>query len=220
VTEAEDELAFDRMEREADYAFRLHLPVAWMPLPARVRFDPPLTESELLRFSETNDIVWIEREADGAIYMRPIAPTIVAMYSGHILADVSIWAETDGRGTCCGRAGWCLPDGSMRGASISWILTEKLNRFTKEERKGFVATAPDFVIEFMSSHHDRAYLEQKMGQWIANGVQLAWLIDSDSRTVTIYRSGEEPEVLVDPRSIRGTGPVRGFELMMARVWGS
>ena len=107
----------------------------------------------------------------------------------------------------------------MRGATISWILTEKLNRFTEEERKGFVPTAPDFVIEFMSSHHDRAYLEQKMAQWIANGVQLAWMIDVKSRTVTIFRPGEEPETLFDPTSVQGDGPVRGFELVMARVWG-
>lgn len=34
----------------------------------------------------------------------------------------------------------------------------------------------------------------------------------------IYRPGNSPEVLYDPSSVHGTGPVTGFELVMARVW--
>ncbi len=58
-----------------------------------------------------------------------------------------------------------------------------------------------------------------MEHWMANGVQVGWLVDPKMRTVTVYRAGVEPEVLVDPSSVRGSGPVRGFELAMARVWG-
>jgi hypothetical protein len=58
-----------------------------------------------------------------------------------------------------------------------------------------------------------------MGIWLANGAELAWLIDSQERAVTIYRVGQEPEHLVDPTSVQGDGPVAGFELVMARVWG-
>jgi Uma2 family endonuclease len=55
--------------------------------------------------------------------------------------------------------------------------------------------------------------------WIANGAQLAWLIDPEQRAVEIYRPGDEVEVHQDPTSVQGSGPVRGFELVMARVWG-
>ena len=45
------------------------------------------------------------------------------------------------------------------------------------------------------------------------------LIDPIDKAVTIYGPGTEPEHLFDPTSVRGTGPIAGFELVMQRVWG-
>ena len=36
--------------------------------------------------------------------------------------------------------------------------------------------------------------------------------------VAIYRPGDAPEVLDTPSLVQGSGPVAGFELVMARVW--
>jgi Uma2 family endonuclease len=58
-----------------------------------------------------------------------------------------------------------------------------------------------------------------MHQWIANGAQLAWLIDPQRKVVEIYRPGEEPEIHEHPTSVHGTGPIAGFELVMSRIWG-
>ena len=58
-----------------------------------------------------------------------------------------------------------------------------------------------------------------MGIWIANGAELGWLIDPSRKVVEIYRAGQEPECLVEPTSVQGDGPVLGFELVMARIWG-
>jgi hypothetical protein len=35
----------------------------------------------------------------------------------------------------------------------------------------------------------------------------------------VYRPGEAPDVHETPTSVRGSGPVREFGLVMARVWG-
>ncbi len=53
---------------------------------------------------------------------------------------------------------------------------------------------------------------------MANGAEIAWLIDPERRVVEIYRPGQEPDVLFDPSSVQGEGPVRGFELVMQRIW--
>jgi Uma2 family endonuclease len=58
-----------------------------------------------------------------------------------------------------------------------------------------------------------------MKMWIANGVELAWLIDAKRRVVDFYRPGGQVAVHQNPTSVQGSGPVRGFELVMARVWG-
>jgi Uma2 family endonuclease len=56
-----------------------------------------------------------------------------------------------------------------------------------------------------------------MEEYIANGVQLAWLIDPIERTVAIYRPGQAPEILDRPASVAGEGPVDGFVLNLDRI---
>ena len=57
-----------------------------------------------------------------------------------------------------------------------------------------------------------------MRLWIANGVELVWLLDPQRKVVEIYRPGGEPEVHEQPSSVQGTGPVTGFELVLERIW--
>jgi hypothetical protein len=57
-----------------------------------------------------------------------------------------------------------------------------------------------------------------MQQWIANGADVAWLIDPIEKAVTVYRPGDSPEHLYHPTSVQGSGPIVGFELVLARVW--
>jgi Uma2 family endonuclease len=87
-----------------------------------------------------------------------------------------------------------------------------------EELKRYARACPEFVIEARSETDGLAPLEAKMQMWIANGAEVAWLIDPIEKTVTIYRPGDEAEHLAHPTSVQGTGPVAGFELVMARIW--
>jgi Uma2 family endonuclease len=57
-----------------------------------------------------------------------------------------------------------------------------------------------------------------MSEWIANGAQLAWLIDPQRKLATIYRPGQEPETRPQPESLEGEGPINGFSLRMHRFW--
>jgi Uma2 family endonuclease len=79
---------------------------------------------------------------------------------------------------------------------------------------------PEFVIEITSPSDRIEDAKAKMlDEWIANGAELAWLVEPEARRVTIYRPGQDPEVLENPSSVQGTGCVAGFELVMERVWG-
>jgi Uma2 family endonuclease len=74
------------------------------------------------------------------------------------------------------------------------------------------------VIELRSPTNTLSELEAKMAMWIANGAEVAWLIDPLRKVVAAYRPGEAAELLVDPSSVQGSGPVAGFELVMGRIW--
>jgi Uma2 family endonuclease len=56
-----------------------------------------------------------------------------------------------------------------------------------------------------------------MEAYLANGVQLGWLIDPIERTVTVYRPARPPQVLSNPASVEGEGPVAGFVLSLDRI---
>lgn len=56
-----------------------------------------------------------------------------------------------------------------------------------------------------------------MEDWIANGVQLGWLIDPDARQVQVYSPGALPVANSGPQ-VAGSGPIAGFVLDLEEVW--
>ncbi len=56
-----------------------------------------------------------------------------------------------------------------------------------------------------------------MLDWIANGVALAWLINGDARTVTIYRPDLPPETRSILREIAVEGPFSGFTFNLTDI---
>ena len=177
-----------------------------------------MTDDELLRLSERNEILWIERDASGWIHVKPIAGCRVSSAEVAICSALSRWTDDDGQGEAFLGAGFILPDSSMFGCSLAWMLNERWQSLTKDQQTGFAPRCPDFVIEVLSPFDTLAKLEAEMELWIANGAQVAWLINLDREVVAIYRPGDVPEVLHKPSSVQGSGPVAGFELEMARVW--
>ena len=111
-----------------------------------------------------------------------------------------------------------MPDGSVRAPDAAWISTRRLASLSEEQKTGFPPVCPEFVIELRSPSDKLADLQAKMEMWIANGAEVAWLIDPLEKAVSIYRPGEQPEVLAQPTSVQGTGPIAGFELVLARIW--
>jgi Uma2 family endonuclease len=107
----------------------------------------------------------------------------------------------------------------LRSADAAWIALSRWNPLPEAQKRSYAPICPDFVIEVRSGSDRLAASREKMEMWIANGAELGWLIDPERRVVEVYRPGESVEVFEDPTSVRGTGPVRGFELVMGRVWG-
>ena len=84
-------------------------------------------------------MVWIEREPDGTLYVKPILATSEGFITAGITCDLAQWTDADGRGEMLGRCGYLLPDGSMRGAPISWVLKERMAQFGQVQGTGPIA---------------------------------------------------------------------------------
>jgi Uma2 family endonuclease len=77
---------------------------------------------------------------------------------------------------------------------------------------------PDFVIELRSSSDTLSGLQEKMQEYIEQGVRLGLLIDRKGRKVHIYRPNCEPEVLENPEVVSCDPELPGFALKMERIW--
>ena len=190
-------------------------------LPIRLRPKSPMSDEELAIFSGENNPFRMEMEANGEILI--MTPTVTD--SGFINLRISLalgnWAEEDGRGQVSDSStGFKLPNGAVRSPDAAWVSHAKWNALSKAERKGFARICPEFVIELTSPSDRISDVKKKVAEeWIPQGVELAWLIEPKERRVTIFRPGQEAEVLENPTSVQGTGCVAGFELVMERVWG-
>lgn len=199
----------------------MNFDIASLPLPVRLIPSSPMGDEELMRFSRANRPLRMEREGNGDILIMTPTGNLTGIMNRKLIRLLDEWAESDGRGiTFDSDTGFNLRNGAVRSPDASWLSNEKWNALTPDEQEGY-GTCPEFIVELTSPSDRLPAVRRKIEQeWMHSGVQVAWLIDPKSRSVTIYRQGEEPEVLTDPSSVQGNGPVSGFELVMSQIWGA
>ncbi len=197
----------------------MNLSISESELPVRIRFERPMTDLELMRFCDDNEMFRVEREPNGELTLMSPSGLEGSSWNTEIITDLTIWARQDGRGKVFdSNGGFTLPDGSMRSPDAAWVSLNRWNALRLEEQKLFGRITPEFVIELRSQSDRLPPLREKMKTWIDNGVEVAWLIDPQRKVVEIYRSKEEPEIHENPTSVQGDGPIRGFELVLLRIW--
>ena len=180
-----------------------------------------LTDDVLLELSSLNDTLRLEKNAKGELEILPPAFSTTGNQNSNISVDLGIWTRNDGTGIAFDSStGFALPNGAVRSPDASWILRSRLAELKDEQRKGFWPISPDFVIELRSSSDTLAGIQRKMTEYMENGVQLGWLIDSvdPMHRVYVYRPGAEVEVLESPDSLSGEPELPGFVLELQRIW--
>jgi Uma2 family endonuclease len=178
---------------------------------------PGLSEREFLELCEKFPDATLEYEADGTVLIMPPTDPKTGVRSNRIAFKLTSWAERTGGLVVGPDTGFFLPGGSRRLPDAAWFNESRWNAAQTPGTK-FPPFAPDFVIELRSPTDRLSQLARKMREYVDNGVQLAWLIDPQNRTVSIYRPGAEPALLVDPTEVRGEGPVEGFVLPLTEIF--
>ncbi|MBD2675827.1 Uma2 family endonuclease, partial [Aphanizomenon flos-aquae FACHB-1416] len=77
---------------------------------------------------------------------------------------------------------------------------------------------PDFVIELLSPSDSFKSTQEKMREYIDNGIRLGILINRKSRQVGIYRQGKEVEVLDAPATVSVQDILKDFMLNLGMIW--
>ncbi|MFP5230714.1 MAG: Uma2 family endonuclease [Acidobacteriota bacterium] len=186
--------------------------------PLTLRLPKPLNNDQLLEFCAANDLFRIERNPAGEVILMTPAGGKNGKGELYIGRELDNWVELH-LGLAFGpNTGFSLPDGSVRAPDAAWLSSEKWNSLTSAEQEKFIPFCPELIVELRSPNDSLTELEQKMDDWIANGAQLAWLIDPLRKLAMIYRPGQEPETLLQPELLHGEGPIAGFTLKMQRPW--
>jgi Uma2 family endonuclease len=179
----------------------------------------PMTDEAFAELCSEHPDLFFEMSAEGELIIMPPNYTLTSGRHREIQRQLDAWAQLDRRGMVTESAGgFLLPNGARRAPDAAWTLKSRIRGLSPDMIERFWHLCPDFVVE-VRSHTDRVRaLREKMQEWIDNGAQLAWLIDPETRTAEIYRLNCEPEVVTDPESLKGEGPVDGFVLDLRTVW--
>ena len=152
-----------------------------------------VTDEELLTLSERNPGYQFERTADGRLVVAPTGGES-GRRSGEVFGQLRDWNRRTGLGYVFDSStGFKLPDGSLLSPDASWVQRERWEALPPHAREGFPPLCPDVVFEVRSASNTLAELREKMQSYMANGAQLAVLIDPETQAIEIYRPGRAPQ---------------------------
>ncbi|MEB3826069.1 Uma2 family endonuclease, partial [Phormidium sp. CCY1219] len=163
-----------------------------------------LTDEQFYQLCRENPDVKFERNATGELIVMPPTGGTTGNRNFKLVQQLANWADIDKTGIGFDSStGFNLPNGSDRSPDAAWIKLERWETLTPEQQEKFPSIAPDFVVELRSARDSLASLQEKLQEYIENGVKLGWLIDCQNRRVEIYRPGRDPEILSDPAVVSG-----------------
>ncbi|HEY9607180.1 MAG TPA: Uma2 family endonuclease [Allocoleopsis sp.] len=178
-----------------------------------------LTDEQFYQLCRANSDVKFERNAKGELIIMPPTGGGTGKRNIELAADLVIWNRQTRLGVCfdsstCFR----LPQGGDRSPDVSWILQSRWDSLTPDEQEKFPPICPDFVLELMSPSDNLKIAQEKMQEYLNNGIRLGWLINRSTQTVEIYRQGQEVEVLQSPATLSGEDVLPGFVLNLQTIW--
>ena len=187
--------------------------------PVRLRPLETLSDDRFHEFCRLNDDLQIERTAQGDLLIMAPASFRTSHLNLRIAVQLGRWAERDGTGLATeSSGGFILPNSAVVAPDAAWIRSERLNAVPREWQERFLPLCPDFVIELLSLSDTLNRTQAKMREYLANGLQLGWLLDPSARRVYVYHRGAELEVLDDPDAVDGAPVLPGFRLELREVW--
>jgi Uma2 family endonuclease len=178
-----------------------------------------LTPEQFFEICQLNRDLRLERKATGELVIMPPTGSETGGRNFRLLGQLYNWTERDSKGIGFDSStGFTLPNGAQISPDAAWVKLERWNELTPEEQEKFAPIAPDFVVELRSVSDPLKLLQDKMQQYIDNGVQLGWLIDRKQRRVYIYRPGNAVEYLNNPATVSGESILPGFVLDLSKIW--
>ncbi len=174
-----------------------------------------MDDEAFYKFCRRNDHLRFERNPDGTILIMPNTGGKTGIRNTKIVSRLDIWSESFRGKVFDSSTAFKLPNFATRSPDAAWISDERWNNLTEDEQERFPPIAPDFVVELMSVSDTLKKAQEKMHEYIENGVQLAWLVQPSSQTVFIYRAdGTISKVIDFNNKLSGENVLPEFEFSL------
>jgi Uma2 family endonuclease len=135
-----------------------------------------------------------------------------------IAGQLLVHGEEKGHGEVMSDVGvvlWRNPD-RVVGPDVAFVTKSQLP--TKDSPEGYIETIPELIVEVKSKSNSAAEVEQKTKDYLRAGVRVVWVVDNDSRTVTVCRADVEPQVLREHDLLRVDDVIPGMELPVTKLF--
>jgi Uma2 family endonuclease len=150
---------------------------------------------------------------NGRLIIMPPPGYAHGKIENHLAASLNQQGERRGFGKACsGEVAivlWRNPD-RVVGADAAFIATASLPiRLSKE---GYLETIPDLVAEVRSKNDSEPQVQQKVADYLTAEVRVVWVAEPASRTVTVHRPGQEPQILGEDDTLTVEDIIPGFRM--------
>jgi len=130
---------------------------------------------------------------------------------------LGLWVEQAGAGQLfAAETGFLLfrsPD-TVRAADIAFVRRERL----PDAVPGFLALAPDLVVEVLSPGDRARETVAKLRDWLDAGVRVVWVIDPERRSAHVYRPDGSDVSIDEDETLSGADVLPGFSCRLASVF--
>ena len=179
-----------------------------------------LNDDNFYNLCQANRDLKLERTAKGELVVMSPTGGEGGKGEADLITDLNIWNRASNLGVVFSSStGFKLPNGADRSPDVAWVRRERWEALSPQERRKFPPLAPDFVIELRSATDELEPLQQKMPEYMDNGVRLGWLINPQERQVEVYCQGQPKQTLDSPASLFAEDVLPGFVLNLSRIFG-
>ena len=174
------------------------------------------TEAQLMALPRDG---WKRELVDGEIVVSPAGAP-----HGRIIVELSFLLMGHVKERSLGflfdsSTGCWMPSGNLRSPDITFVSHERMPGGVTE---GFLRVVPDLVVEVLSPGDSKRLILDKVGEYLAAGVRLAWVIDPKERAAACYLSLTQVSVVRadEGGELSGEDVLPGFRCRLAEVLGS
>ena len=187
-------------------------------IPEGIKINPIVTEAEFEKIALENQDLRLERTHTGKLIIMPPTGSNTGRKNSDLIAQLVIWNKNFKLGIVFDSStGFRLPKGSTRSPDVSWVEKSRWDSLTEEEQDGYAPICPDFAVELRSPTDNLKTLQNKMLEYLDNGLLLGWLIDPISKKIEIYRKDQDKEILNNPTTISGDPVLPDFILNLSQI---